>query len=243
MHWRSGSLAALFFFSLSCGTEAPRARFVLWAWDRPEDLRFLLPGEADVAYLASTIAIDPQGFHERRRASGLKLGGDTRLVATVRIEDRGARLVDDPAAIAELAELIVRHRFHPRVSALQIDFDAVTSERRAYQGLLEAVRIRLPEKYPLTITGLASWCLRDDWTRSLPVDAVIPQLFRMGPESGEVRLLIGGGFVPANPLCARALGVSTDEPKERWETAAVWIFSPKRWTPEAFAKARAELAE
>jgi len=119
MHWRSVSLAALFVLSISCGTEAPLARFVLWAGDRPEDLCFLLPGEADVAYLASTIAIDPKGFHERRRASPLKPGDDTRLIARVRLEGRGARWVDDLAAIAELAELIARHRLQPRVSGLR----------------------------------------------------------------------------------------------------------------------------
>lgn len=33
-------------------------KLILWAWERPEDLRFIVPGATGVAFLASTITIE-----------------------------------------------------------------------------------------------------------------------------------------------------------------------------------------
>jgi hypothetical protein len=68
---------------------APRPRPVLWAWERPEDLRFLKPNEADVALLAQTLVIDPNGGVTRvPRRQALRVNPGTRLIAVARIEGK-----------------------------------------------------------------------------------------------------------------------------------------------------------
>src|SRR5271165_1481698 len=60
---------------------------VLWAWERPEDLRFLDTRRAGVAFLAATAKILPDGsiqFHPRMQE--LLLPDGAAAIAVVRIE-------------------------------------------------------------------------------------------------------------------------------------------------------------
>ncbi len=199
-------------------------RLVLWAWERPEDLRFVDTATTGVAYLAATFELGPRGPTERPRRQPLRVPEGTWLVATVRLHPAGGHLTDPEA----LAPRILRH-LRPGVRGLQIDFDAGVSERAAYRALLTALRAGLPPGLSLTATGLASWCLDDAWVTDLPVDAVIPQFFRMGPEGAAIR---GRGATTPPPICAAGTGVATDEPLTRlWPAPTVWAFHPKTpWT-------------
>ena len=93
---------------------------VLWAWERPEDLRFIKPGAAGIAFLARTVWVDGNNVSGRPRLQPLRFNSGTRLMAVVRIESAGRGLpAGEPVArqIQEAAAL-------PGVRALQIDFDA-----------------------------------------------------------------------------------------------------------------------
>lgn len=59
---------------------------VLWAWERPEDLRFLDPMRVGVAFLAATVRVGPEGMSYRPRMQALQVARETRLVAVVRID-------------------------------------------------------------------------------------------------------------------------------------------------------------
>ena len=78
-------------------------------------------------------------------------------------------------AIAEVGTLF-------GIQALQVDFDATVSQRAFYRDVLQQLRRRLPASMPLSITALASWCIFDDWLAGLPVDEVVPMVFRMGAD-------------------------------------------------------------
>src|SRR5205085_1172314 len=105
----------------------------------------------------------------------LNIPKGTYMVAVTRIEtDKQNRPVlsmeQRDKIIAGVGQLLQ----NPRVSAVQIDFDATESERDFYQDLLVQLRKRLPETMPLSITALASWCLYDDWIAGLAVDEAVP---------------------------------------------------------------------
>jgi hypothetical protein len=204
-------------------------RLVLWAWERPEDLRFVDPATTGVAYLAATFELGPRGIAERPRRQPLRVPDGTWIVATVRLHPAGGRLT--VADAADLAPRILRH-LRPGARGLQIDFDSTVSEREAYRALLAALRARLPAGLSLTATGLASWCLGDAWVADLPVDGVVPQFFRMGPEGPAIRGRVARGVAPPTPLCAAGTAVATDEPLTRpWPAPTVWAFHPtKPWT-------------
>jgi hypothetical protein len=203
---------------------------MLWAWERPEDLRFLDPRHAGVAYLAETVFL--RGRAEMRpRLQPLRIAPGTKLMAVVRIESSGAPAADVDRA-ADLVALAARQ---PGVSALQLDYDAVRSERRFYRQLASAVRARIPAGMPLTMTALVSWCISDPWIRGLPVNDAVPMSFRMGPEPRLRRVAL------RNTMCEASAGLSTDELVRAPVHGRVFLFNPRPWTKAALYAAVAEV--
>jgi hypothetical protein len=208
-------------------------RYVLWAWERPEDLRFIDPGSTAVAFLSQTIAIRGENFVVRPRFQPLRVPDSAKLIAVTRIEaDPTAAL--GPHQIEQSAATIARTAFLPRVVAIQVDFDATLTQRGFYRALLVELRQRFGPKALISITALASWCLDDDWISTLPVDEAVPMLFRMGAGTNDVVARLNSGRDFHSQLCRDSLGVSTDE---RWDRLAsgrrVYVFNPSPWTKKA----------
>jgi len=200
-------------------------RVVLWAWERPEDLRFMTPGQAGIAFLAKTIWVDGNRVWARPRLQPLRFTPGTALMAVVRIESQGSALPPHDAVIRELLHTVELRG----IRALQIDFDARESERRWYEALLVEARRKLPAALPLTITALASWCESDAWIRDLPVADASPMLFRMGPDERGPTTDFDA------QICRSSIGVSTDELPDRLPHGRrLYFFHNSRWTPEAY---------
>jgi len=216
---------------------------VFWAWERPEDFRFLRGNDAGVAFLAKTIILSGPTKDARKDAHGslfvrarlqpLRVAPGTPLIAVVRIEtppalspgtfssnadstrSAASYSVSNREGIAsEIAEL----QNLPGVRAIQIDYDATVSERPFYAALLSDVRRKLPASLPLSITALASWCIGDPWLVQLPpgtIQEAVPMLFRMGPDSASVGKFLGSGEDFPVAACRASLGLSTDESLSR----------------------------
>ena len=207
-------------------------RLMLWAWESPQDLRFLQPGRAGIAFLARTVWLDGERVGSRPRLQPLRYTPGTALMAVVRFESAGNGL---PAVADVVAEVMPAAEISG-VRALQIDFDARSSERRWYAEFLRGLRAALPAKLPLTITALESWCDRDRWLDGLPVDEATPMLFRMG----------FGERVPSDfssSVCRFSIGVSTDEPLRRAPRGRrVYYFHPGPWTESAYREVLAQVS-
>ena len=200
-------------------------RVMLWAWERPEDLRFIQPGSAGIAFLARTVWVDGNNVSARARLQPLRFNPGTPLMAVVRIESAGRGLPAPEPVVREIQEAAAP----PGVRALQIDFDARQSERAWYAALLGDLRKTLPASMPLTITALESWCEQDGWIRHLPVADASPMLFRMG--AGERRP--PGDF--AVPLCRSSIGIGTDEMPARVPRGRrLYFFYPQAWNRQAY---------
>lgn len=208
---------------------------VLWAWERPEDLRFLDPRQAGVAYLAGTVTLRAGGVEVRPRLQPLHLPPGTKLLAVVRLES--SRTEPPELSIEQrrqTAEAILHLTGRDGVLGTQIDFDAAVSERDFYRALLRELRDRLPKGRMLTMTALASWCLEDDWIGALPVDEAVPMLFRMGADDGEVRARLRRGEDFRERLCRGSFGISTDEARPRLRYGRrIYVFHPRSWTETA----------
>src|ERR1051325_2093640 len=158
---------------------------MLWAWERPEDLRFIKTDDVGVAFLAGTIHLGKTA-KSSPRMQPLRISLKTKLVAVVRIEtSRTARL--DQHQVEDCLRYLAEVSTLPRVSMVQIDFDATVSERKFYRQLLVKLRQQLPSSTPISITALASWCIGDQWIADLPIDEAVPMLFRMGTGQSEVK--------------------------------------------------------
>lgn len=218
-------------------------RLVLWAWERPEHLRFVDSSRVGVAFLAESIYLDREP-ELRPRLQPLDVGRNTPLVAVVRLETTKDTPSDFPASYSTIvARWIAGTAKLPQVRAVQIDFDATRSQRGFYRDLLAQVRPLIPPEMPLSITALGSWCLGDDWLRGLPIDEAIPMMFRMGIDRANIQRALASGDDFREPLCRTSIGVSTDEPwPEMRPGRRVYVFNPHSWTPTSFQAVEQRLA-
>lgn len=243
-NWRLVLLTALLVFCWSCQPVPTRNRIaennfpqvILWAWERPENLEYLDPQRFGVAFLAQTLTLKADEVVYAPRRQPLKVHPNAKLIAVTRIESQKttrerAALSDDQRR--KLVERIMKTLELNNVTAIQVDFDAVSSEREFYRQLLQDLRHDLPDNVPLSMTALASFCVGDRWLSELPVDEAIPMVFRMGADSDRIKNLLTSGADFRGNLCQRSYGIALDEPvKTSFEKRRrVYVFNARSWTP------------
>ena len=210
-------------------------RKIVWAWERPEDLRFLDPKEFGVAFLAQTIFLENDRVMPTQRRQPLDVSPGTYLIAVTRIEtnkEGGKRPAFDAEMASKTAVLIRNTLDLPDVKGMQVDFDAVSSERAFYWTLMNELRQKTPEGAALTMTSLASWCTGDAWFNDFPVDEAVPMVFQMGTDQEKIKTYLRSGNDWREPLCRGSYGISVDEglfdgiKRER----RTYYFKSGRWT-------------
>lgn len=221
--WLSIILWATMFFTQNCqqktdfytalNKEMPDK--ILWAWERPEDLRFLDADKFGVAFLAQTLRLKNDEVIFQPRRQSLQIAPNTYLIAVTRIETdkRSANQSDLSDARKEKVIYLIKKTLElPNVKAVQVDFDATASERIFYRGIINELKKQLPEKTPLTITALASWCVGDAWFSDFPIDEAVPMAFEMGADDQGIRNFLEEGSDWREPLCRGSYGIAVDEP-------------------------------
>ena len=208
---------------------------VLWAWERPEDLRFADPKEFAVAFLAQTIFLQNDRVILRSRQQPLEVADGAYVIAVSRIEtnkDTDKRPTLSADMLRQTAEMITSTTELPSVKAVQIDFDAVVSERDFYRQLTHEVRNHLPDGMPFTMTSLASWCTGDAWFNDFPVDEAVPMVFQMGADSERIKTYLRNGNDWAEPLCRGSYGISVEEGRFEGmkEGRRKYLFKNSPWT-------------
>ena len=206
---------------------------MLWAWERPEELSFIDTSEVGVAFLAKTITITSNDVAVHPRLQPLRIPAGTKLIAVVRIEtDRRQPPALSTTQLDRTIEEVVAATHRDGIMALQIDFDATLSQRDFYRNLLKELRSSIPKTFPISITALASWCSRDNWLETLPIDEAVPMMFRLGVEKRNFQ---SGHEFSATP-CKASAGISTDEPVTLTRVGRLYIFNPDRWSQSSLEK-------
>lgn len=210
----------------------PPDKIILWVWDRADDLRFLKPGEAEVAALMRTLYLRNGGVEHWHRKLPLHLPDGISLIPVTRFESDGSALPTQQA--------VAEHFFYEKIRSvgpIQIDFDVRASQITWYRDFLGQTK---EWKSTVSITSVVSGCLDNPALADLTQE-IVPMLFRMGPQRNIylAKLQKQGGFAEG---CRSALGISTDEPLP-WRPSArrVYVFNPNRWTRESFDQVRAQL--
>jgi hypothetical protein len=208
---------------------------VLWAWERPTDLRFIKPDQTGVAFLARTVHLRNDEVIAKPRLQPLSLPANSRVTAVVRVEtDSISPPTLSTSQTARLANSISEVASLPNIVAVQIDFDATRSQREFYRKVIVEVRRHLPGAIGLSITALASWCADDNWLADLPIDEAVPMLFRMGPDKQLVKNRLAAGEDFSSALCRNSYGISTDEQVENLRPdRRVYVFNPDAWTEQS----------
>lgn len=196
-----------------------------------------------VACLVATARVSGPRLEVAGRRQPLTVPPGTERIPVVRVEVAPATTPAELAAHRDALVEVIRSATRG-ASGIQIDFDARRSERGAYADLLRAVRAALPRGTRLSITALASWCLGDRWLEGLPVDEAVPMLFRLGSDGPEVRARLAAGEDFTADVCRGAYGLSTDErPPKMRRGRRVYMFHDRRWSEDAYARARERRAE
>lgn len=216
-------LCAISLFAVNCERKTPQIstankempRKILWAWERAEDLRFLDANKFGVAFLAQTLTLRNSEVILNPRRQSLQIAPNAYLIAVTRIEtDKKAanqsNLSDNQKE--KVVSLIKKTLELPNVKAVQIDFDALVSERDFYRSIINNLKTQLPENAPLTMTALASWCVGDAWFSDFPVDEAVPMAFDMGADDERIRAFLTNGNDWREPLCRGSYGIAVDEP-------------------------------
>lgn len=215
---------------------------VLWAWERPEDLGFIDTAKTGCAYLACRVTIEGKKVEILPRTQKLTVSPGTYVIAVVRVESSSSHPpLLCQRQLQEVSNAVISVAARKQIRAIQLDFDARQKERKFYRELLVEVRKNLPDHMPLTMTALASWCMHDNWLDGLPVDEVVPMLFRMGVDNQHVVNSLEQGDEIAAGLLQGSFGIATDE-KTVWLQAGkamakmpgrakrIYLFSPKSWS-------------
>ena len=237
MKWLAG-------LALALSAQAAQAQsLVLWAWERPEDLRFA-GRDVEIAVQTGFIELSGDRLIVRGRRHPLEAapGQVTTAVVHVQIDPR-RRLVWTAEREIQVAQAVLRLAQRPGVRRLQLDFEVRASERPILLAVLQGIRAGLPEGVELSMTALASWCETETWLDQAPVDEIVPMLFRMGTggERLKAKLARGGDF--AHPRCRQALAVSVDTPLVRAPAGRrVYLFNPGSWTAASFETTRRRIA-
>jgi hypothetical protein len=214
---------------------------MVWAWQRPADLTFIDPHRVGVALLVKTIYLRGNGELTQPNVNGVRVPSGTWVMACARIETDS----DHPPVLSsqqarDVAVKLASLARYPDAKAVQIDFDATTSQRSFYRDLLIELRRQLPRAVPLSITALASWCTGGDWIGQLPVSEAVPMLFQMGPDRTSMLLRLESHEDFPELLCRKSVGTSTDESMP-WLPAGrrLYIFNREVWTKDSFDKVMA----
>jgi len=234
--WRISRIFCVALTALSAQSVSQPPRVYLWAWDRPEDLRFLDP-EIGIAYFAGKIDFGEKkpAFRPRSKALLLPERRVTLPVLHVRAV-RNARYGDAEREL--IVEAMRRLVADTGMQAIQLDFEVYHSQREFYKSVIRSFRKEQP-RLRLSVTALASWCGRDSWLEGLAIDEVVPMLFDASHTRGEA-----SGHVPQNSLCGEAAGLATYEKYARIPRAKnYYLFSNRAWRREDVTRMLAAIHE
>lgn len=226
-----------------CSSPVPPApsTLILWAWERPEDLRFVTP-PAQVAVQGGFVELIGDQVVARGRRHPLRVDRPP-SVTLVHIQiDEGTPLRWTPGLRRRTSAAVLHYATRIPAPIVQVDFEVRASQRQVLLDVLGDIRHALPPKIRLSMTALASWCDGEDWLDAAPVDEIVPMLFRMGRGDAILldRLAKGGDF--RHPRCRTALGIATDTPVRRAPPGRrVYLFDPRSWTRADFTAVRKEV--
>ncbi|RZL87988.1 MAG: hypothetical protein EOP73_30865 [Variovorax sp.] len=191
----------------------------------------------EAAVLVEALVLRAGGVERVGRRQPLSLPEGVSILPVVHVE----ATADTPDAFSAAQRSAVIAAVRRQAAAaqagsgmLQLDFEAPSRHRLAHAALLTDARAALPPTVRLSITALAHWCAQGDWLDRLPVDEVVPMLYRLGPHAGEWRARFERGDTALARRCrGTALGFATNDPPPaallRRSARAYW-FDESAWS-------------
>lgn len=195
----------------------------------------------EAAVLVESLLLRSRGVERSGRRQPLLLPPGVRPLPVIHIE--AAPDAPDDFTVQQLEVIVAAVRRHAGLAAagaglLQLDFEAPPRQWRAYRALVMQLRKDLPADLRLSVTALAHWCVAPDrWLDHLPVDEVVPMLYRLGAQPQFWRrIFLEGDSRLAQRCRGPALGFATDEPPPAAllaRTSRAYWFDASSWSNPA----------
>ena len=202
--------------------QASLADGVAWIWpdsNGPPARRADTPlPYREAALLVESLVWRADGVERGGRSQPLALPAGLRIIPVVHVE--AAEDAPDQLTATQLGAILAAvHRHAPVATStqgaglLQLDFEAPLRQREAYRALVARIRAALPAQVRLSVTALAHWCTQGDWLDRLPVDEVVPMLYRLGSHATDWQDRFTTGAPTLAHRCrGPALGFATNDP-------------------------------
>jgi hypothetical protein len=224
---------------------------MLWCWEAPQDLR-QVPATTGIAFLAATIRIHKNSLSYLPRMQPLQIAPHAYVLPVIHIEsDHDVPPEFEMNQKDKIAGLIAKLAGGADGKRVQVDFDARSTERAFYCGLLKELRKELPADSSISITALASWCLDDCWTDALRAQQIVPMFFSMGHGGKDAlaRALARGTIDSGDS--ALAIGLSASEPEiinalgshGLLKGRSIFLFASHGWTTSSAQKIEDEVSK
>lgn len=237
-----GTALYMFFLAPEGGKSAKerlagQPKVLVWSWESPDDLRFIDTKKTGVAFLAATLHMAGERIETRARLQAMKLPENAYRIAVFHIESDARRppVLNRVMAVA-LAQQVIIVLGNQKVQGVQIDFDAQEDQREFYAEFLTKVREMISDDMMLSMTSLASWCLKDTWPTKMPCEEIVPMFFSMGSAREEAVAELSAGRLAKMPM-QLSLGLAVDEPDVLKATKVlpehVYVFSTHGWNSNA----------
>lgn len=136
---------------------------IVWAWQRPEDLRWL-PANVGVAYVETSITLEKNHVYLQPRQHSLMVRHENAIIPVVHVDASWRQPPDLSLAQQKvIVDALVLAAQRGNSHVVQLDFEVRRSQRAFLAGVVKKARLRLPKDTALSMTALASWCAGDHW--------------------------------------------------------------------------------
>ncbi|OWQ43883.1 hypothetical protein CDL60_27590 [Roseateles noduli] len=201
------------------------------------------PNATAWAVTVTQMRLTPDGIEEQPRRQGLPPPGGRPVTPVVHVDPlpTGRRpipageLYDGAGAGASPGRALTERQTAAIVQRVldaaarstsgwvQLDFEAVPSQRDSYHALVRRLRAALPASMRLSVTLLAWQCRSSAWISPIAADEVVPMFFRLGRDTARWQRELAAGADALHPRCRNeAAGFSPqDTPPADWQ---------RRWT-------------
>ena len=199
----------LVFWSALAHAQAGAER-VAWVWDGAQPPAW---ASGNAAVVVRHVLLRGDKVLLRPRHSSPGLPANARVTPVVHVQLSGTT---PPPGLDHARDAIVEAMLHAAALStsgwVQLDLEALASQRASYRALVLEIRGRLPAATRLSVTALAWWCQDARWLDGLAADEVVPMFFRMGHETERMRKILVEKPARLHARCGKAAGFSMQEP-------------------------------
>jgi len=188
----------------------------------------------EIALLLDHLILSGETVQTRHRMRRIDVDEGVRVTPVVHVQSDMRNL---PALNAKQTQVMIDAvKMAARRSTsgwIQLDFEAMESQKTYYVGLISRLRRELSPSTKLSVTTLASWCFGNNPLKRLEAEEIVPMFFRMGLAGRDYRQALITTPEKLDPSCReQAIGLAVQEappPAVQQRYKRRYWFNYKNW--------------